>query len=207
MEHSIITKIFTGVIEFGNKWLTLGSALFRSRKNIFLKIELMMLVSIAVCIGILMTIHQYSFEIGLVVSILLVQRVLEYLIVYSRNFILNRGRIFSHFPDERVRGQWLILMFFLNLLQAIIVFAIWYRFLSVNTVGVFTQSLSIIDSFYASVMIFFTVGYGDIMPVAFWAKLLMIFEAMVSFYTLVIVINGLHMLVFQQAEPQRGLNK
>lgn len=202
MEPSIITKIFIGLVEFGNRYFTLGGALFRSRKNIFMKIELMMIVSIAVCIGILLTIHRYPFAVALAVSILLVQRVLEYIIVYSRNFILNRGRIFSHFPDEHVRGQWLILMFFLNVLQAIIVFAIWFRCLSVHNIGAFTQPLSVLDSFYASVMIFFTVGYGDMMPVAFWAKTLMVFEAMVSFYTIVIVINGLLTLHFQN--PKLG---
>lgn len=188
---SFLVKAFTGVIEFGNRYFTLGGALFRKDKhNIFLKIEVMMIVMIMFCFGVLLFIHRFPFWLGIGVSILLIQRLAEYLIVYSRNFVLNRGRIFSH-ADKLQRGQWLILMFFMNLVQINIIFAIWYRFLSLNIEDAFSKSLSILDSIYFSVVTFFTIGYGDIVPLQALAKILAIVQGITAFYTFVIIVNGL----------------
>lgn len=195
---SLLTKVFVRTIEFGNRWLTLGGLLFKTDENIFVKIEIMVAAVTAVCVGLLLFIHSFPFAVGAVISILLAQRILEYLFVYSRNFILLKGRVFTHFPDENSRGQWIILMFILNLIQILFVFAVWYRFLSFHSPDAFSRQLGILDSLYFSVVTFTTIGYGDIAPVAPLAKILVIIQSMVIFYTLVIVINGLISIQFNR---------
>lgn len=188
---SFLVKAFTGVIEFGNRYFTLGGALFRKDKNnIFVKIEMMMIAMVLLCAAILFFIDRFPFWLGVAICILLFQRLVEYLIVYSRNFVLNRGRIFSH-ADKLQRGQWLIIMFFMNLVQINIIFAIWYRFLSLNISDAFSKTLSVLDSFYFSVVTFFTIGYGDIVPLLPLAKILAVVQGITAFYTFVIVVNGL----------------
>lgn len=188
---SLLVKAFTGVIEFGNRYFTLGGAIFgKDKHNIFVKIEMMMVAMVLVCFGILLFIDRFPFWLGLAVSVALIQRIAEYLIVYSRNFVLNRGRIFV-FADKLQRGQWLILMFFMNLVQINIIFAIWYRFLSLNVDGAFSKTLSVLDSFYFSIVTFFTIGYGDIVPLASLAKILAVAQGITAFYTFVIIVNGL----------------
>lgn len=188
---SFLVKAFSGIIEFGNRYFTLGGVIFRKdKRNIFVKIEMMMVVMVLVCFGILLFIERFPFWLGCAVSIALIQRLAEYLIVYSRNFVLNRGRIFSH-ADKLQRGQWLILMFFMNLVQINIIFAIWYRFLSLNVDGAFSKTLSVLDSFYFSIVTFFTIGYGDIVPLVPLAKILAVLQGITAFYTFVIIVNGL----------------
>lgn len=188
---SLLVKAFSGIIEFGNRYFTLGGAIFRKdKRNIFVKIEMMIVAMVLVCAGILLFIDRFPFWLGVAVSIALIQRLAEYLIVYSRNFVLNRGRIFSH-ADKLQRGQWLILMFFMNLVQINIIFAIWYRFLSLNVEGAFSKTLSALDSVYFSIVTFFTIGYGDIVPLVPLAKILAIVQGITAFYTFVIIVNGL----------------
>ena len=188
---SFLVKAFSGIIEFGNRYFTLGGAIFRKdKRNIFVKIEMMIVAMVLVCAGILLFIDRFPFWLGVAVSIALIQRLAEYLIVYSRNFVLNRGRIFSH-ADKLQRGQWLILMFFMNLVQINIIFAIWYRFLSLNVEGAFSKTLSALDSVYFSIVTFFTIGYGDIVPLVPLAKILAIVQGITAFYTFVIIVNGL----------------
>lgn len=188
---SFLVKAFAGIIEFGNRYFTLGGAIFRKdKKNIFFKIEVMMIVMILLCGAILFYIDRFPFWLGVAVCILLAQRLAEYLIVYSRNFVLIRGRIFTH-ADTRERGQWLIIMFFMNLLQVIIIFAIWYRFLSLNFSGAFSKNLDVLNSIYFSTVTFFTIGYGDIVPLLPLAKILAVAQGITAFYTFVIVVNGL----------------
>ncbi|MBU1683515.1 potassium channel family protein [Patescibacteria group bacterium] len=158
----------------------------------------MMLVLTAICIALLITIHQLPYWLAFVIAILLIQRVLEFVIVYSRNFILNRGRIFSEFHDMEKRGQWLILMFSLNIIQIILIFAIWYRLISFLDPSAFSSSLNILDSFYFSIVTFLTVGYGDITPLTALPKVLVITQAILTFYTIVIVINGLISIHFRR---------
>ncbi|MBU0577304.1 potassium channel family protein [Patescibacteria group bacterium] len=197
-KKSLIISIFSWLVDFGNKWLTLSHWIFRSGKNIFLKLEIMMLVLTAICIALLITIHQLPYWLAFVIAILLIQRVLEFVIVYSRNFILNRGRIFSEFHDMEKRGQWLILMFSLNIIQIILIFAIWYRLISFLDPSAFSSSLNILDSFYFSIVTFLTVGYGDITPLTALPKVLVITQAILTFYTIVIVINGLISIHFRR---------
>ena len=188
---SLLVKAFSGIIEFGNRYFTLGGAIFRKdKRNIFVKIEMMIVAMVLVCAGILLFIDRFPFWLGVAVSIAPIQRLAEYLIVYSRNFVLNRGRIFSH-ADKLQRGQWLILMFFMNLVQINIIFAIWYRFLSLNVEGAFSKTLSALDSVYFSIVTFFTIGYGDIVPLVPLAKILAIVQGITAFYTFVIIVNGL----------------
>ena len=95
---SLFTGIFAGIIDWANERLVLGSYLFRSRKGVFMKTEIMMLIVVLICIAILVSIQDFPYWLGLMVSILLVQRVVEFLVVYSRNLKVSGSRdIFLEF--------------------------------------------------------------------------------------------------------------
>ncbi len=188
---SFIVTGFTALIEFGNHYFTLASWLFRYDKNIFKKVEIMMITLTLLCIWLLLNVHNFTGTPLLLIELFMAQRVLEYLIVYSRSFILNRGRIFTDFHHDVNRGEWLIVMFFMSLTQVTVAFATWYRIISLRTEGAFTVALDTMDSFYFSVMTFLTVGYGDITPVTTLAKSVSMFQGALYFYTLLIVLNGL----------------
>jgi len=190
-EHSLIISWFSRFIEWGNNNLTFSRWFFKTSKKIFMKLEIMMLVMILICLGILFSIRHFPHWLGIFVCILLIQRVLEFFIVYSRNFIFNRGRIFSQFDNIQRRGEWLITMFALNVLQIILIFATWYKMISLAIPGAFSHSLSALDSIYFSFITFVTVGYGDIYPINSLAKIVVIGQVALTFYILVIVVNGL----------------
>ena len=107
---SIFLRLASSFIEFANRHLTLAKWLFGSNKIIFFELELMMAAIVLFCVGLLFTVHLLPVWVAITVAILLVQRVFEFVIVYSRNFILHRGRIFSDFPDLQEQGEWLIMM-------------------------------------------------------------------------------------------------
>lgn len=189
-QPSWLIEAFIRLIEFGNRWGTVGGFLFRSQEHIFRRIEIIVISLTLITTAVLFSIHLFPLAIGAIISVVLFQRIFEYGIVYSRNFILQRGRVFSHFPRPETLNQWIILMFLINLFQVLLVFAVWYRFLSIVNPVSFSQPLSALDSFYFSVVTFFTIGFGDIVPLTRFAKLLVIFEGLLAFYTVVIVING-----------------
>ena len=157
-----------------------------------------MIIITFICLGLLLSIHLFPSWLALVIAILLIQRVIEFVIVYSRNFIHNKGRIFTHFENVTQRGEWLIIMFTLSITQIVIIFAIWYRLISLANPAAFTQSLGILDSLYFSTITFLTVGFGDITPLTALPKLLVIFQGILLFYTFVIVINGLISIHFMK---------
>ena len=150
-----------------------------------------MIVITSLCVLLLFIIDLLPYYLGLIISILLFQRILEFLIVYSRNFVLHKGRIFSDFKDDIKRGQWLILMFVISVVQINLVFAIWYRFLTTSISDAFSNSLTVLDSLYFSIITFMTIGYGDIVPTQPITKLLVLLQTILTFYTIFIVINGL----------------
>ena len=197
-QQGIIVTLFSHLIDFGNKWLTLGSWFFHSDKRIFFKLEMMMLVISLTCIGLLLTIHLFPSWLAITIAILLIQRILEFIIVYSRNFILSQGRIFSHFRNKQRQGQWLVLMFILNIIQIVLIFGIWYRLISILQPNAFSQSLDILNSLYFSIITFLTVGYGDIFPVTSLAKTLVMFQVILTFYIFLVVINGVISIHFKK---------
>ena len=190
-EHSIIIAWFSKFIEWGNNNLTFSQWFFKTSKRIFIKLEIMMLLLILICLGLLLTIRHFPHWLGVLISILLIQRVLEFFIVYSRNFIFNRGRIFSQFDNIQRRGEWLVTMFAINIIQIVIIFAIWYQMISNSIAGSFSQSLHVVNSLYFSFITFVTVGYGDIYPINPLAKIVVIGQVALTFYIMVIVVNGL----------------
>jgi hypothetical protein len=198
-KEGVIVDHFVRMVEFGNRWFTLSSLIFRSQAGIFHKLEKMMLIITLLCAVLLLTIHLLPYIAAVVICALLAQRVIEFLIVYSRNFILGRGRIFSEFTDTERRGQWLILMFTFNIAQIALIFAIWYRTLSLWAPYSFSRPLDILDSLYFSVITFLTVGYGDITPVSGFAKGLVMLQLILTFYTLVVVINGVISIHFKKS--------
>lgn len=190
-EKSFILPLFSNFIEWGNNHLTLSHWFFEKNKRIFVKLELMMIAISLICVWLLFYIRDLPQWVGIVISILLIQRVLEFFIVYSRNFIFNRGRVFLHFNDNQKSGQWLLTMFGLNVIQILFVFAIWYQMISILTPGAFSQQLFALNSLYYSFMTFVTVGYGDISAISSMAQFTAVSQMAFTFYTLVIVVNGL----------------
>ncbi|MBN1258186.1 two pore domain potassium channel family protein [Candidatus Peregrinibacteria bacterium] len=195
--QSPLIRLFTKTIEFGNRWLTVTSWMFRGHENVFRKIEGMMAVITLLMVAALIALPYLPGWARWVVLIFAAQRVLEFLIVYSRNFILGHGRIFTHFQPENERGVWLILMFSLNVLQVVFAFAIGYFFTSLQDPNAFTETLTALDSFYLSVITFITVGYSDFHPITALPKILLLLESGIFFYVLVIVINGLISIHFR----------
>ncbi len=198
--QSWLLTAFTGAIEWGNRWLTLSGWLFKKSGNVFIKLEGMIFLLTLFTFSLLFWIDLLPYWAGLTIAILLVQRVVEFVIVYSRNFILNRGRIYSEFADHQTRGQWLLLMFSFNILQLIFVFSIWYYFISLKNPAAFSAPLSRLDSVYYSIVTFSTIGYGEIVPLAVLPKLLVITQAFLFFFIIVVVINGLISLHFSRSK-------
>ncbi len=190
-KNSFLLPFLSNLIERGNNWFTITSWFFKPNRKIFFELEILMLLLTAICIGVLFFIHLFPLWLEVVVGILLIQRPIEFLIVYTRNFIFNRGRIFTDFEDAQRQGEWLILMFMLNIIQITIIFAIWYHLISILDLSSFNQSLGVLDSIYFSVINFLTIGFGDIAPISTWAKSVVLIQNIFSFFTLVIVINGL----------------
>ena len=188
---SILVDSFRDFIGFANKHFTLSKYLIKGDHDLFFRIEIMMLSIIGLSILALSTLHYMPHWLLIVVSILFIQRIVEFFIVYSRNFIFNEGRVFTHFEDANRQGQWLLMMFSVNMIQMIIIFSIWYRSVSILNEGAFSQVLGVSDAVYFSMITFLTVGYGDIIPVSELARALVMFQSALTFYTVVIVINGL----------------
>lgn len=196
--QSLLLTAFSWFIEWGNRYLTLSSWFLRKGGRIFVKLEILMFFVTAFCISSLFWIDRIHTVVAIFISIFLAQRLLEFFLVYTRNFILHRGRIFSEFSDDMIRGQWLLLIFSLNIIQILFVFATWYYLLNLHDNSAFTQVLNQLDSLYFSVMTFLTVGYGDIVPIDPLAKILVILQSAVTFFTLVVVINGLISMHFSK---------
>ncbi|MBI5422279.1 hypothetical protein HZA44_04060 [Candidatus Peregrinibacteria bacterium] len=189
--HTFIVRAFSAFIEWGNQWLTLSHWIFKPDEFIFVKVETMMIVINTFCLGLLLVIHWVPSALLPFIYAFFVQRIAEFVIVYSRNFIFKRGRVYSQMHSDLNRGVWLILMFSLSLVQIILVFASWYRAISFSNPGAFSQPLGILDSVYFSMVTFLTIGFGDIVPVSASAKILMISQGVLTFFTIAIVINGL----------------
>lgn len=187
----MVVESFSKLIEFGNRWLSLSGLLFSDARNIIIKVEQMMVGLTLICLAIFLSITLLPYSIALAIAILLAQRVVEFFLVYTRHFIFNTGLIFSHFQTVNQLGQWLIVMFILSLTQVILVFSTWYQLLSSVDPAAFSQKLDAISSLYFTLVTFLTIGYGDIVPISSLARLLVIFEGVLTFYTLVIVINGM----------------
>ena len=196
--RSLLIDSYSDFIDFANKHFTLSKYIIKDDRDIFYRIEKMMLWIIAFSIVVLLTLHLMPRWLSITIAILLVQRVIEFVVVYSRNFIFNRGRIFTHFRDPQRQGQWLIMMFTLNIVQVVIIFSIWYRLIGLINPEAFIGDLSILNSVYFSVITFLTVGYGDIIPLSTLAKTLVLFQSALTFYTLVIVVNGLISIHFRR---------
>ena len=196
--RSILINSYRDLIDFANKYLTLSKYIIKGDKDIFFRIERMMLIILLLSIAVLCTLHLMPQWLAIVLAVIFAQRVLEYVIVYSRNFIFHRGRIFTDFKDPAQQGEWLIMTVSLNLFQLIVVFSIWYRLLGLIDSGAFLGDMTILNSIYFSIMTFLTVGFGDIVPLSDFAKTLVILQTALTFYTLVIVVNGLISIHFKK---------
>ena len=199
---TFIVRVFTDFIEWGNQWLTLSHWVFKKNDNIFAKVEALMLGVTAFTFLLLFVVQWMPRALDPLVIAFLFQRVLEFLIVYSRNFILKRGRVFTQFRSNESRGAWLILMFSVSLVQIIAVFAIGFHLMSLEDPNSFNKHMGVLDSFYFSMVTFLTVGYGDIRPLTAMPKLLIIAHGFLTYFVLVVVINGLTSNHFGDHKPQ-----
>lgn len=199
-QRSILVKSYRNFIDFANGNFTLAKYLIKEKEGegVFYKIEKMMLIILIISIIVLGTLHFMPQWLAILLAVLFLQRVFEYVIVYSRNFIFSRGRIFTTFKDPHQQGEWLIMTISLNLIQLVIVFSIWYRLLGILDQASFIGEMTILNSLYFSVVTFLTVGFGDIVPVSGMAKVLVITQIALSFFTLVIVVNGLISIHFRR---------
>ena len=189
--HSFIVRAFTAFIEWGNEWLTLSHWLVKGGEYVFAKIEGMMIAITLFCISLPFWVHRVPPEIRFLFYAFFVQRILEFVIVYSRNFILRRGRIYSQFQSDQHRGAWLILMFSMSVLQIVLVFAAWFRLIYVSDPDSFSKPMDGLNSIYYSTVTFLTIGYGDNIALKPYPKILMLFHGALTFFTLVVVVNGL----------------
>ncbi len=189
--HTFIVHWFSLFIEWGNRWLTLSHWLFKGGEYIFVKVETLMLFLTAFCFTLPFWVEQIPNEFQFLFYIFVVQRIVEFLIVYSRNFIFKRGRIYAQVHSDLNRGVWLILMFSLSVMQIVLVFAAWFRLISFHDLAAFSRPLDGLNSIYFSVVSFLTIGYGDITPLKVLPKILMIFHGFLTYFVVVIVINGL----------------
>lgn len=197
LHKSFLITSYRDFIDFASKHLTLSRYLIRNDKDVFYKIEKMMLVILIFSIAVLCSLHLMPVWLQITLAALFIQRVFEFFIVYSRNFIFHRGRIFTDFKDPSQQGEWLIMTVSLNLIQLIVIFSIWYRLLGLLNSGAFLGEMTILNSVYFSIMTFLTVGFGDIVPLSSLAKALVICQTALTFYTLVIVVNGLISIHFR----------
>jgi len=197
-EQSILVNLLSRFVEFGNNRFVLSRYIFKSDENIFHKLEGLIFIITLFCIGLWLWLDYIPVSISIVIAYLLIQRVVEFVIVYSRNFIFNRGRIYTHFQDPQKRGQWLILMFTMNVIQMTVIFAYWYQLISFLRPAAFSQHLGALDSLYFSLATFLTVGYGDVHPISAIAKIVTMAQITLTFYVLVIVINGLISIHFRE---------
>jgi hypothetical protein len=197
-QQSLILDLFSRMIEWGYRWCNVSRLLPYDPDpvKVFYRIEVLMFALTWVCAAFFLTITVLPQWIAVGVALVLAQRVVEFVVIYSRNFIFTRGRIFSHFHDPAMLGQWLILMFGLSLTQVMLAFATWYQLLSHINPEAFSQPLDLVGSLYFSFITFLTIGYGDIVPLTELARILVIFQAALSFYVIVIVINGMISLHF-----------
>jgi Ion channel len=191
--HSFIVRVFSAVVEWGNEWLTLSHWFFKRSDYIFLKIEAMMLCITGVCLTLPFWVDRIPSIMYPLLYAFFIQRILEFVIVYSRNFILRRGHIYSHaqFQSDQHRGTWLLLMFSLSVLQIVTIFGSWTRLLSFLDPNAFSRPIDGLDGLYFSAVTFLTIGFGDIAPVTTAAKFLMLTEGVLTFFVVVVVINGL----------------
>ena len=189
---SILIETFSDLIEWVNKHFTVANwFLKKDAKEVFYKIEMMMIGIMVILLIIFFTLHLMPTWLMVTLSFLLVQRLIEFVVVYARNFIFGRGRIFTHFRDPLQRGEWLLMMFSLNAIQIALIFSIWYRVIGMLNPSAFSQPLDMLNSLYYSVITFLTVGYGDIVPLSTLAKSVVLIQNALTFYIFVIVINGL----------------
>jgi hypothetical protein len=199
--HSFIVHSFTRMIDWGDDWLVVSHWFFRKDGDIFRKIEILMLVMALFCFALMLSIPWIPALLYPLLIAFFVQRILEFVIVYSRNFILKRGRVFSHFHSEQARGVWLIIMFCLNVTQIVMVFGMWYHVLTLMDPGSFTKVMGTLDSLYFSAVTFLTIGFGDIAPLSVLAKLSVILQGALTFFVVVIVVNGLISTHFGGGQP------
>jgi len=195
--RSLLVNSYRNFIDFANKHFTLSKYIIKGEKDTFYRIEKMMLTILVISIVVLCTLHFMPEWLAILLAILFLQRVFEFVVVYSRNFIFHRGRIFTDFKDPREQGEWLIMTVSVNLIQLVLIFSIWYRLLGLLDAGSFIGEMTILNSLYFSVVTFLTVGFGDIVPVSALAKILVLLQTALTFYTLVIVVNGLISIHFR----------
>lgn len=111
--------------------------------------------------------------------------------VYSLVIVLVMLRIIQGFKDEMayVSNPFdFVTVELVNFLQVIAHFGFAFSFLEKAVPGSFSDSLSIFNGVYFSMVTIVTLGYGDIHPVATYAKVLTMFEVAAGLWFIVTVV-------------------
>ncbi len=197
---SILVSTAASTVSFCMKYLTLYRGLFQNNKNLIRRVEVLSLILCAVSLVMLCTVHYFPYWVGAIFCIFMAQRVLEFFLVYTQNFIFQKGVVFSKFYDRIHRGEWFILMFGLSIFQVVIAFSVWYRTITIHFPDSFNRHLEIIDCVYFTVDTLTTLGLGDIAPVSMLPKVLVITQGVLTYFTIIIVFSGLNSVHFSEKD-------
>lgn len=143
----------------------------------------------------LLTFIYFSFELWVEINTTNIQ-LLEIIPLYLFSVILLCNECRNEFKEYcQTRSRFSSIACTNIILQVTLYFALIYMMLEVAVPGSFLNEK--IDDYFAvaveflyfSLMIFSTVGFGDITPNNTWAKTFVIIEIMMSFYLIVIIVN------------------
>jgi len=199
---SILVSKVASFISFCMKYFTLYRLLFQNNKNLIRRVEILTLFLCLLSLAMLFTVGYFPYWVAVIFCLLMAQRVIEFFLVYTQNFIFQKGIVFSKFYDRIHRGEWFMLMFGLSIFQVILAFSVWYRAISIHFPDAFNKHMEVVDCIYFTVSTFTTLGLGDVFPVGELPKALVLVQGLLTFFMIIIVFNGLNSVHFSKRDTK-----